>query len=109
MHGNTINMRQHKMMSTYILTAHNINGWPITNVEVGLKIHLYWTFCHYLAVIDGTELKGRRTVTPASLQQQAWEQIQGNHMGIDKTSLFAWESIYWLNFNDNIEKTTQNC
>ena len=30
-------------------------------------------------------------------------------MGIEKTKLLAWELVYWININDDIEKHIKNC
>ena len=32
-----------------------------------------------------------------------------NHMGIKKTCLLTWKSVYWINLNAYIEKTVKQC
>ena len=56
-----------------------------------------------LAVIDGIVMKGRCIIVPEELQKQALEQLHSNHMGIDKTRLQAFKSIYWMTINADIE------
>ena len=56
-----------------------------------------------MAVIDMVILKGRHIVIPEALQRQAFEQLHINHMGINKTKLLAYESIYWTGMNNDIE------
>ena len=55
-------------------------------------------------MIDGVILRVRHVVIPESFQKQALDQLHLNHMGIEKTKPLAYESIYWININDDIEK-----
>ena len=58
-----------------------------------------------MAVIDGVIPNGRCVVIPESLKKKTGiRTILFNHMGIEKTTLMACESIYWTNINDDIEK-----
>ena len=58
-----------------------------------------------MVVIDGIILKGRCVVIAESFKKQVLEQLHLNHMGIEKTRLLTYESIYWININDDIEST----
>ena len=58
-----------------------------------------------MVVIDGVILKGRCIVILEALQRHALEQLLINYMVIDKTKLFASESIYWPGMNSD-HKTT---
>ena len=56
-----------------------------------------------MAVIDRVVIKGRYTVTPEALLQQALKQLYINHRGIKKTKLLVHKSVYWLGMNADIE------
>ena len=62
-----------------------------------------------MAVIDGVNMKGRCIVVPEVLQQEAFQQLHINHMGIDKTRLLVHESVYWIGMNADIENHIKNC
>ena len=57
-------------------------------------IRMYWSFRDDMAVIDRIIMKGRPVIIPHILKTQALNQLQINHMGIEKTKLLACESIY---------------
>ena len=46
---------------------------------------------------------------PDSLQKQALEQCHITHMGMEKTELLKYKSIYWPGINSDIEKYIKNC
>ena len=54
-------------------------------------------------MIDGIIMKGRHIVMPEVLKPQVLDQLNINHMGIEKTKLLACKSIYWPNINKGIE------
>ena len=86
-----------------------IKSWPDTKDHLHQDIRPYWSFKDDLAVIDGVIMKGRCIIIPEALKQQALDQLQGNHKGIEKTKLLAHKSIYWVNANNDIENYTKNC
>ena len=54
---------------------------------------------------DVIAMKDRRIIIPGTLQDKALKQLHWSHMGIEKTRLLAYESIYWININADIEET----
>ena len=56
-----------------------------------------------MVVMDGIILKGRQIIILKELQKQVMDQLHTNHMGIEKTRLLAYESIYWIGINTDIE------
>ena len=40
---------------------------------------------------------------PEALQDKAIKQLHLNHTDIEKTRLLVYESIYWININDDID------
>ena len=60
-------------------------------------------------MIDGVVMKGRQIIVPQELKQQVLDQLHINHMGIEKTKLLACKSVYWVNINNDIEKSCKTC
>ena len=81
-----------------------IAGWPSTKDELHADLKPYWSYRDELAVIDGTVLKGRCIVIPTSLRQQVLDQLNTNHVGIEKTKLLACMSVYLSSINVDIKK-----
>ena len=63
-----------------------------------------WTFQDDITVVDRVILKGRCIVIPDSLQKQVPEKLHINHMGMEKTKLFANKTMYWPGNDSDIEK-----
>ena len=66
-----------------------------------------WSFRDKIAVIDGIPIKGKRIIIPLSIHKKVLDQLHISHMGIQKTSLLVFESIYWINVNTDIGNTIQ--
>ena len=45
---------------------------------------MYWSFKDNMAVIDGIIMNGRHVIIPDILKTQALDQLNINHMGIEK-------------------------
>ena len=86
-----------------------ISGWPATKDQLHLDIRPYWSYKDDLAVKDGIVMKGRCTIIPKVLKQQALDQLHVNHMGIKKLKLLECESIYWVQINDDIKNYVKYC
>ena len=82
------------MLSELILCS-----WPSTKAEVQKGLQPYSSFRDEIAVIAGIRMMGRRTVTPAVLQEKALKQLYLSHVQIEKTRLLVCESVYWYNMN----------
>ena len=85
-----------------------ISHWLATKDQLHLDIMPYWSFKDDLAVKDGIVMKGRCIIIPKVLKQQALDQLHLNHMHIEK-KLLAFESIYWVNINNDIENYVKHC
>ena len=77
--------------------------------QLHLDIRPYLSYKDDLAVIDGIVMKGRCIIIPKVLKQQTQDQLHVNHMGIEKTKLLVFESIYWVNINNDTENYIKNC
>ena len=87
---------------------HIIAGWPDTKDMLHADLKAYWSYRDELAVIDGVILKGRHIIIPTNLRHQILEQLHTNHMGIEKTTLPAHESVYWPSINADIDSFIKN-
>ena len=61
-----------------------ITGWLDARKQLHQDIKPYWSIKDDMSVIDCMIMKGRRIVVPKVLQQQALDQLQVNHIGIEK-------------------------
>ena len=71
----------------------HIKGWQENKDNIPQDPRPYWTFQDDMAVTDRVILKGTCIVIPATLQKQALEQFNINHMVMEKTKLLAHKSI----------------
>ena len=62
-----------------------------------------------MAVLDSIVMKGRIIISLTLLQERTLEQLNINHLGIEKTKITAKESIYWIKINTDIDNTIKNC
>ena len=60
-------------------------------------------------MIDGNTVIGKRIITPFLLQKQILEKLFSNHMGIEKTRLFARKLVYRVNMNTDIASAQKTC
>ena len=86
-----------------------IVGWPSTRDELHSDLRWYWSYRDDLMVIDGVVMKGRHITIPVVLKQQVLDQLHTNHIGIEKTKLLTWESVYWVDINTDIDKHIERC
>ena len=61
-------------------------------------MRMYWTFQDDM--IDGIIMMGRHVLIPEILKTQARDQLQVNHMGIEKNKLLACKLVYWVNIDE---------
>ena len=92
-----------------ILSEDVLHSGPSRNAEVKKELKPYWSFRDEITVKCRITKKGRRIIVPASLQGKALKQLHLNHVGIEKTRLLTYDSVYWINMNTNIEETVRNC
>ena len=62
-----------------------------------------------LSVLDGLVLKGSCVVIPESCRDEILAQLHEGPFGIDRTKLYARDSIYWPNINKDIECLVKTC
>ena len=54
-------------------------------------------------------LKGQQLVIPWMQQPEILRQLHTAHIGTKKTTLLARDTVYWLNFNKDIDRFVQTC
>ena len=83
-----------------ILSEHVLHGWSSTQDEAQKELLPYWSFRDEITIIHGITMHGKTT-----LLQDITLQLDPRNMGIQKTTLLACESIYWVNMNTSTDKT----
>ena len=54
-------------------------------------------------------MKGRPNIICKVIKQQMLDQLNVNHMGIEKSKLLVCELVYWVNISADINNYIQNC
>ena len=86
-----------------------IIGWSENKDQISQEMRTYWMFWDDKAGVDGIIMKGRHVIIPKILKTQTLDQLNGDHMGIEKAKLLACNSVYWVNINGDIENHMKNC
>ena len=91
-------------LKTYI-----VNGFPKHKHECSEDIRSFSDYRESLTIIYGMVLKDKRIVIPASLREQALENLHRPHMGIVKTKERASTSMFWPKIYNDIENFLSRC
>ena len=107
--GETIKDCQLTKLKTYI-----VDGFPKHKHECSEDIRSFYDYRESLTIIDGMVLKDKRIVIPASLHEQAPENLHRSHMGIvlfciTKTKERASTSMFWPKIYSDIENYLSTC
>ena len=100
----TIKDCQLTKLKTYI-----VDGFPKHKHECAEDIHSFFDYRESLTITDGMIMKDKRIVIPASLQEQALENLHRSHMGIVKTKERASTSMFWPKIYKDIENFLPRC
>ena len=84
-------------------------GWPATIKELPVDLLPYWAFRDELCTESGVVCKGRQILIPTSMKADILQQQHTGHQGISKTQRWARYSVYWINFNKEIERMWKSC
>ena len=84
-------------------------GWPKTVKEVPQEIQKYWTFRKELMIEDGLILKGMWIIITDKMREDILKQIHEGHLGFNKCQMRVKETVYWPDFNDQLENLILNC
>ena len=92
------------------LLKHTImQGWPSSIKKVPPVSQPYWMFREEFTVEDGLIVKGTRIVIPAKKHEAILKLIHEGHLGLNKCTLHAKETVYWPGLNDQLEKLVLDC
>ena len=91
-------------LKTYI-----VDGFPKHKHECAEDICSFFDYRESLTIIDGMIMKDKRIVIPASLCEQALENLHRSHMGIVKMKERASTSMFWPKIYNDIEKFLSRC
>ena len=82
------------------LKSYIIQGWPY---KKGHCMRQYLPIRSELAMVCSIIMKGKRTIIPLLLHMQILQWLHGSHMVREKMRLLVYESVYWVNINEDIK------
>ena len=85
------------------------NGWPETGKELESDIKPYFQHRYELHIVDGVIFFQNRIVVPIGLKHQFLAKLHESHLGVVKSKLLARTSIYWPNWNNDVECVCNEC
>ena len=100
----TIKDCQLTKLKTYI-----VDGFLKHKHECAEDIRSFYDYRESLTIMDGMVLKDKRIVIPASLHEQALENLHRSQMGIIKTKERASTSMFWPKIYNDIENFLSRC
>ena len=86
-----------------------MQGWPKSIKQVSPVLQPLWTFREELTVEDGLISKGTRFDIPTKQWEAIWNWFLKVHLGLNKYTLWAKETVYWPGLNDQLEDLVLNC
>ena len=91
------------------LLQYIMKGFPATSTECHESIKPYFNYCDELTVVDALILKGNRIVVPTKLRHSCLATLHVAHMGVNKTLLWARQSIFWPGITKEIMQLVSAC
>lgn len=86
-----------------------LEGWPNNNKKVNDKIKAYSKFKDELTVLNNVIFRGQAIVVPSNMRREMLNRIHYSHMGINKCTKLAQESLFWPNMKNEIKQLIENC
>lgn len=83
-------------------------GWPDHRNKLDYSVRPFWDFRHELVIVNGVVFKGHQIVIPRNFRKHM-RKIHYNHLGIQKTIMYAKELVHWPLMNKEIEDYISNC
>ncbi|MCG7875843.1 MAG: RNase H-like domain-containing protein, partial [Candidatus Thiodiazotropha endolucinida] len=91
------------------LRATVLEGWPQKKDECPSEIRPYWNFRDEITFVEEMLFKGHKLIVPKSLRKEMLAVIHSSHLGINKCTSRARESLFWIGMVSDIEQTVRNC
>ncbi|KAJ8887458.1 hypothetical protein PR048_013673 [Dryococelus australis] len=86
-----------------------MNGWPNSRQQVPACVKPYNSFRDELTIHNELVYKGTQIVVPKSMSCTILSEIHYNHMGIQKSKLWAREYVFWPGMSKDIQDMVDNC
>ena len=84
-------------------------GWSNDRRMLPQELHTFWNYREDLSMENGLITKGARLLIPSTLRKKVLEQIHDGHLGIEKCTLKARDSVFWPGISNDIhEKLWKN-
>lgn len=85
------------------------NGWPDHKSKLDSALKPYWNYREELVIIDNVVFKGHQIVIPTNFRNEVLSKIHYNHLGIEKSIIYAKQFVFWPLMNQDIENLVSNC
>jgi hypothetical protein len=85
------------------------DGWPEKRAQCPALLHPFGNYRDELGVEDGMILKGSNIVISKSLQSDVLEQLHFAHQGVEKCTLRARASVFWVGIHEDIKRMVGKC
>ena len=86
-----------------------LKGWPEKRDECPQNFRAYWSYRDELSVLHGLVLKGTRIIIPNDCRNDVLDKVHEGHFRIERMKLRAWDTMYWLQINHDIETLVKSC
>lgn len=86
-----------------------IKGWPDNCNKLQNCLKDYWKYKEDLTTHDGIIIKSNRIVVPPSMRSEILEILHSNHQGIEYTTKFARQTVFWPNIKSHINDKIARC
>ena len=71
------------------------SGWPDTIKDPPKDLRPYWFYRDEIGISDGVIFKGKQVIISDAMRSDILHQLHEAHLGIEKTRLLMFESMYW--------------
>ena len=85
------------------------NGWPDYEKNVHPDCKEYFAFRDELTIEQNVIMKGQRAVVPKALRSTYIEVLHKGHMGADRTTKLANETVFWPKMRKDMQKAVEKC
>ena len=119
--GNIINLRSSKVSqitpsygtekdkTLQKLTQYTLQGWTKKISDMESCVKPYYTYREEIVHHEGLLFKGQRVIVPTKLRSDIKSRIHQGHMGIEKCTQRARQSVFWPFINSDIKDMVSSC
>ena len=88
---------------------HTLSGWPKHLRDIPSDLHDLFKEKEVLSVVNGLLVFGSRIVVPAALREDILKRLHHGHLGIEKCTQRAKQSVWWPGLAAEIRGLVQRC